>query len=287
MEQFEELLKIFRKAGVDHSKPGFYDHPNFVAKERTDPTFLQKYAYYVLNRNYDETYLKNVEKEIPMISELICSELFKEGRLGGCVDYSLLLSRILEERGIWNFVVKGSLTIEFPKHTGVNTKFFWSFDPPRQFAAAHCWVVAPPFKIIDLTIKQQPYPKNETLLLPDYICEHETQACEVTDEDLMSYDLREEIFRNQGIKFGQIKVFRPDLLELWEEFQPLQVISNNGINFKYIPVGISAPDTSFRDSTLKYNGLFGIEVYKLKILPYLKYIRCWNVDLKSFLLNFF
>ncbi len=270
MTMIQSLEAEFKKAGIGFTNPGFYDDPAFIKRENIDPDFLQEYAAYVMQRNYGSSYLAKVEQEIPLVARIINSELIKEGRFGACVDYSMLLSRVLEKRGIWNYIVKGSLTIQFPEQFGIKDKFFWSFDPSKEFAAAHAWVVAPPFDILDVTVKQQQYPKHETTLLPDLICARGLKACEISDEDLMSYDLREDIYRRSGLRKGLIEIVRPDLPRLWKRFLPLKFISENGIKLKYIPVGIAAPDTSFERSTLRYHGVLGIDLFNDIILKELE-----------------
>ena len=51
-----------------------------------------------------------------------------EGRLGACIDLSMVLSRILDAEGIWNYVVKGSLTLTFPRSVQPGPIYFWPID---------------------------------------------------------------------------------------------------------------------------------------------------------------
>jgi hypothetical protein len=44
----EDLIRDFDKKGIPYHTPGFYDHPNFLAVERMDATYLERYALFVL-----------------------------------------------------------------------------------------------------------------------------------------------------------------------------------------------------------------------------------------------
>lgn len=137
--------------------------------ERYDRDYLINYARFVQTQEYDEEYKKRAIKEIPFIAALINQELIRDGRQGACVDVSMALSRILEAEGFWNYIVNVSLTLAFSASSNVLNKYFWAVDPTNKSNNGHVWVAAPPFNIIDLTIRQQPYTHREKDYLPDMI----------------------------------------------------------------------------------------------------------------------
>jgi hypothetical protein len=137
------LESDFRRRGIDTSTPGFYDHPAFVAAEQRDNTFLNRYARYVDVRQHPEDYIHRASVEIPVIAETLHGILVQDARQGACVDMSGVLSRTLDREGFWNYVVKGSLTITFPTHSGIGQRYFRTVDR-GNFVAGHAWVVAPP-----------------------------------------------------------------------------------------------------------------------------------------------
>ena len=151
-ETHDQLRREFAGLGIPMDAPGFYDHPAFVAIEKKNPKFLEAYAKFVQSRPIDRTYIAQVRQVVGIVGPMWNEELVLDGRLGACIDLSMVLSRTLESGGVWNYVVKGALTIEFPKNSGYGKTYFWPIDIAKV-AAGHVWVCAPPYSIIDLTIQ--------------------------------------------------------------------------------------------------------------------------------------
>ena len=154
------LEKHFKKLNIDYNSIAFYDSNEFLKQEQKNNRFLELYANYVNEKKYSIEYIERAKKEIPLIAKILNQELKKDGRLGACIDISIVLSRILEKEGYWNYLTKGSLTIDFPIESKIETKYFWSVDD-GEFQSGHTWVVAPPFNVIDIALRQQPYKGEE------------------------------------------------------------------------------------------------------------------------------
>lgn len=265
-----ELENLFSLFNIDIKTIGFYDDPNFLRVENSSPSFLENYAAFVQSRIYSEAYIKKAALEIPFIVKILHDELVKDGRLGACVDASIVISRILEREGFWNYIVKGSLTIKFPPEAKLENRYFWSVDR-GEFAAAHAWVSAPPFNIIDITIQQQPFFKDEGKWLPPYIINSGYSACKIEDEDVISPELR--ILMRRSIKGDLL----PHTKENWNHFIGVfksNLVQIHELALKYIPIGISAPDEPLeRVGTLTLSGKKGGEIYKDLIIPRLKELR--------------
>nr|WP_281719610.1 hypothetical protein [Nitrosomonas nitrosa] len=269
-----DLEREFVKRGIDFASIGFYDNPTFLKIERAQPDFLANYANYVNKRAYSPEYLQRAQKEIPFIAEILHSELVTDGRLGACVDASIGLSRILEKEGFWNYIVKGSLTIEFPTKLGIANKHFWSVDVlgENEIAAAHAWVVAPPYYVVDITVSQQPYQGSEKEHIPKFICSPKFETFEVVEIDLISPSAS-EIMTLEGIKGNKLIHIKKNYHDFIETFKPC-LIELNGIKFKYITIGISAPDEPLEKvKTLKLSGKFPLEIYNALIKPKLGQFR--------------
>jgi len=264
----------FAAAGIDFSKIGFYDDPMFMACEQRDNKYLEKYAEYILGKEYTPEYIERAKNEIPFIARLLNEELIKDGRLGACIDISIGLSRILEQEGFWNYIPKGSLTIEFPSHSKISKKYFWTVDI-GNFKAGHVWVVAPPFSVIDLSIKQQAYPDNAGEYLPNFICSKSDKIAIINDSDIISPEAFLAMKR-EGIRSRWMYYIKPNWGEFQRIFRPIQVEENN-LSLKYITTGISAPDMPIEKvETLKLSGKITIEVYNDIIIPKLKEFRAAN-----------
>ncbi len=178
-----DLERIFADLEIDTSKPGFHDHPRFLAVEREDGEFFNTYAAFVHQRAYQPDYLARARAVVPTVARILYEQLVAEGRLGACVDLSMALARILERLGIWSYMVKGALTIEYPKSARLANTHFCPIN--EAGISGHVWVAAPPFRVIDLTIKRQPYASLRTpIYLPDFVLAEKGGACSPTVYDL-------------------------------------------------------------------------------------------------------
>jgi hypothetical protein len=263
----------FAAAEIDFSKVGFYDDPSFLACEQKNHLYLEKYAEYVLKRKYSSEYIERAKREIPFIAHILNEELVKDGRLGACIDISIGLSRILEQEGFWNYIPKGCLTIDFPTATKIEKKFFYSADF-GNFDAGHVWVVAPPFNVIDLSVKQQPYQDRAGEYLPNIICSTSNIEVKANDSDIISPEGR-AYMKMYGMN-GTMYDIRPDWKDFVSRFKSIAVKENN-LNFKYITTAISAPDMPIEKVvTLTLSGKYTIEVYNDIVVPRLKEFRAKN-----------
>jgi hypothetical protein len=271
----EDLEETFNELDIDSSRPGFYDDPNFLRAEQHDNRFLEKYAEYVRVRNYDSSYQARARAEIPVIVSILFQELMKDGRLGACVDIGMMLSRVLEREGFWNYIVKGSLTLSFVKATGLVRRYFWSYDPAGTpgFAAAHAWVVVPPYFVVDVAIKQQPYAEGRDLL-PDCLLDDIGLPAEAKVEDVFSPEFRALASARFGIPTASITLeIEPRLTNFLERF-PASHTTVGKVGFKYVPTAIGAPDAPFEQmNNWKVNGRLGIELYDELVAPALSRMR--------------
>ncbi|PKG86491.1 hypothetical protein CXF85_01955 [Colwellia sp. 75C3] len=265
----KKIIADFKKNNIDTSKPGFYDEPRFLRVEQGNPEYLNNYARFVQERNYSDEYLDEARKVIPLIVEELHKELLRDGRQGACVDLSMVLSRILEKEGFWNYIVKGSLTVSFPKQSGIGDRFFWSMDQ-GDFSAGHAWVVAPPFGIIDLTIKQQERDSDESQYIPELIISEVLEADKAKVEDIISPEVRLYL-QAQGLNSSNmISKVNPVLEKVLETFKTGNV-KFNGTQFKYIPVAIGAPDCPLENMVgISVDGMSAIKMYTDIVKPKLE-----------------
>ncbi|WP_179020754.1 hypothetical protein [Winogradskyella forsetii] len=266
-----DLENIFKRFHIDYKTPGFYDSQEFLFQEQRDHSFLEKYAEYINAQTYSSTYLERASGEIPFIARILNQELVKDGRLGACIDVSMVLSRILEREGFWNYTTKGSLTITFPKDSGLENKYFWTVDTGTH-SAGHSWVVAPPFTVVDLTLKQQPYSQNEQKLISDYICSTQKTETSIDELDVISPSILLDA-KLQGFKGNKLKFVGTNFLNISERFPALQIEKENNF-YKYVTVAISASEDPLETiTTLKLSNRIGIEIYNDLILPELLKLR--------------
>lgn len=265
MPQHSEVLEAFRQLGISYTSPGFYDDPAFIAAENQAPAFLETYADYIETRVFDQQYLSRARQEVEAAALFLYRELVADGRLGACIDASLTLSRFLERQGIWNYVVKGALTIRFPDGSGVPTSYFqpiMATDNPAM--AGHVWLCAPPFRIVDITITQQPYDRGQDCFLTEPILAEAGSAAQVETADM----IEEEAVSQFAAHYGRVPTLRdlqsmcPDAFSCMKKYGVIEIAKNNAV-LKYIPCGISAPDAQLEESRgLCLSGKYSSELYE-------------------------
>lgn len=269
---YKELLEEYQRNYIPIDALGFYDHPNFIKIEKQRPQYLETYAVFVKKKDYDLSYLRKAEKEIPLIASLLLNELVKDGRVGACVDISQVLSKILEKEGYWNYVVSGSVVINFPPSSRISNKYFWTFDDQINTDVGHAWCFAPPFSVIDITLRQQPYKLGEEKYISPCVLEKSESDCKVCINELCSSSFLEGralrgIVDEEGIEDIRdfLKVFKPSISNYQET------------NVKYIPCGIKAAEVGLENiKSLKLNGKYGIDIYNSIIKPELTKVRGLN-----------
>ncbi len=267
-EPFAAVAQDFESRCIPIDRPGFYDHPAFTAMEGQDPRYLNNYARFVQRKVYDKAYLSRVRSEVPFIAELFRTELVKNGRLGACVDASMALSRILDSEGFWNYCVKGALTVTYPRGSGQSPSRFYSIDE-GNFAAGHAWIVAPPFHVLDITIKQQPYNPACLPHLPDSILAEHGEPLRPQPEHVMSPIVIAH-FRSRGVSRSKmLEASTPGLGRFLATFPPYMVKWQQ-TDLDYVTVAIGASDKPLKEIVnMRYEGRYAIEVYEQIIKPQL------------------
>ena len=262
----EKIISDFKSHQIDISKAGFYDEPNFIKIERINPEYLNNYARFVQEKTYSSEYLDKARKVIPLIANELHEELLRDGRKGACIDLSMVLSRILEREGFWNYIVKGSLTVSFPNGSGIGDRFFWSIDH-GSFSAGHAWVVAPPFRVIDLTVKQQERDYTELKYFPKYIITEVLTPELAKAEDIISPEIRQAL-QIQGLNSrNMISVINPTLNKVLATFKSGSIEIKN-TTFKYIPVAFGAPDCALDNMVgISIGGMSAIDIYTKLVKP--------------------
>jgi hypothetical protein len=171
MSELKKLETKFGSLKINVHKPGFYNDLNFIKEELKNPYLLDEYASYVVHRKYDDDYLRNAKKIIENVVGFLSNEIETDGSLGTCVSASGYLVKILEELGIWSFATCGMTKLTI-KDKSIPDIYFRPYN--IHGIVGHQWVFAPPFKIIDLTLKFQKYDNSDysNLLNPFYLIEH-------------------------------------------------------------------------------------------------------------------
>lgn len=143
------LARLFSNRNISTDQVAFYNSAEFLEAERADPSFLEFYGAWVRARPRDSGYDSHARKVVPRVAQIIADEIIRDGQLGVCIDASMMLTKMLEEEGVWCYAAKGALSISEPRLE--DPTHFWMIDD--EPAAGHVWVVAPPFEIVDVTLQ--------------------------------------------------------------------------------------------------------------------------------------
>lgn len=268
---YEDIVSDFSARGIPTNSPGFFDHPAFLKIERDQPSYLNNYARFVQAQPYSEEYLARARREIPEIARLLHRELLADGRQGACIDLTMMLGKALNQEGFWNYQTKGGLTLSFPRTSGITPKYFWPADSHNP-GTGHSWLVAPPFAVIDLTIKQQHHTEGAQYL-PEYVLTEETDPVAGALDDVASPEIRASAVR-RGIPLSAILTrLYPSIEPFWRVFPP-QAFRFGELTLKYVATGVSAPDSPHdHPGAWKCNGRRAGQMYQEVILPHLRQFR--------------
>lgn len=268
MLDHEEIQRKFEVNKIPTGNPGFYDHPNFKSLEAADPQYLNNYARFVQTKSYSDEYIRSAEKKVPQIVDLIYSELVKDNKPQDSREVAMVLSKVLEKEGFWNYIVKGALSIYFPSDTNVVPKFYYPIDIIDE-EAGHYWVVVPPFTVLDITVKLQSYCGLETKYIPNFIMEKHCEPSEIDPMEVCSFEVR-HYYKSLEIPVSNLlQTIEPELLEFSKVFHPLAVRCLD-TTFKYSPCAIIAPDAIENNRSIKIHGYYGIDIYKKFVKPFIE-----------------
>ncbi len=236
----EDIVRVWKRNGLSIDQPGFYDHPSYVRAEQSQPGYINTYARYVRDQRYTEGYLARSEAIIQAAAAMLNREVIADGRTNLCMAASKVLSRILERERVWNYVVVGAFSVSMRIDGRWQTHSFYPFDV-RPVDAAHAWVVAPPFCLVDLTLRQQRYPGPAAAYLPDrlltpYTFSADVTACEVCSPALL-LGLRLKGFTDDEILNRAFQPFKQ-----FSAVFPPEVMQTASATLKYVPTRIITPE---------------------------------------------
>jgi len=245
---YDALAQKLSHRRIDTDKPNFLNDAEHIDYVGQDPQFIETYACFIQRRTYSDSYRKQSEKLIRIASQVLHQELITDGRLGACIDASGVLTQVLELLGVWSYQVVGALTVLFPPDSGIEPLYFYPYDVgKRQFAAAHSWIVAPPFAIVDVTISTQPYISGVNAFLPDVVLQPNVEIAEYTIEDVCSPSYVAAV-RDAGHDKNELdKGIHTSLAEFHSAFPPSRV-THELTELKYIPNGITSMDGTLEET---------------------------------------
>jgi hypothetical protein len=259
-----ELETLFHERGIDYQTPGFYDSPRFLAAEQRDASFLDRYAEYVDRRQYEPAYLDRIRDVVPRLSAFIYRHLLEEGRLGACIDVSGMVARMLDLEGIWAYAVGGGVTVNFPVGSGVQPSHFGVIGGESN-VAAHMWVKAPPFVVVDISLPEQQWGAARQGYFTNFVITETSRFIPVTVEQLVDMNAYDEFVAANGRRPTMRDVARriPHAFPFMERFPSFSVVSAD-LTVDYAPTKVGASLEPLAEMAHpRLNGHSPIELYRL------------------------
>lgn len=131
----------------------------------------------------------------------------------------------------------------------------------------------PPFRVVDITLRQQPYEGDMRKHIPDWVVAEDTEETRGTADDILDSDTR-ELLSLRGVKPAHyLKVWDPRLPSFLEAF-PAHIVRAGETTLKFVTVAVSAPDLPLEEITnMKFSGRPAGQVYRELVLPRLAQVR--------------
>lgn len=265
----KQLESWFAQRGIDPSRPGLHDRPEFLRAEAQDPKALNQVARLVEARSYTANELQQAERKIRVAAEAVAARIARDGRHGLCVVASGVLSRMLDELGVWNYTAKSNLTIHFPRSVSAEPRYFYAIDK-SYFEAPHAIVVAPPFTVVDITVKHQMYDKDAMAQwLPVMAATKEFRPYHVTPTELVSPEFRAELRRGGMTVENYLAREKSPMLGLMKQL-PSRELTLDGGRLGYGLVAVGGYQERLRElhgQNCSINGLTPMEIFEQDVLP--------------------
>jgi hypothetical protein len=262
------LSRLMENQGIATSGLAFYNHAKFLEEERKDPDFLELYGAWVRLRARDAQYDSHVRQIVPTIANALSQEISKDPQKGVCIDASMMLTKILELEGVWCYAAKGALTIESPQ-LGDPTHF-WMVD--KEDVAGHVWVVAPPFEIVDIALRNQLYTRGEEKLLPPSLIVEDPVLAIPRADDYLSPHVLMTLQQQYGTLPKDVHLRIVDGLSRTAAFFPSFEVCLDHAKLRYASAGVSVSEaTSIHDiRSRQWNGRSAGEIYEEIVRPLLR-----------------
>ena len=248
----DEIKALLARPG---EQPGCYDRPEYIALEKTDvEAAFQGYADFVVTREQSEAEKQRV-REVVRVATAAIAAAPRENLRGQCVTLACSLVRILERYGCWAFPMTGSARVRFPPESRLETRYLRIGDPSNVpgLVDGHAWVVAPPFDLIDASLRFQRWDGNQPKYIPATVLSANEAEHVPYQSDLWS-------LRSPP---GRV------LHSLWEKWPTRTVALLRGANATYQTHGITLPDVPLDRISLRIRGRPIAQFVEREIAPQL------------------
>jgi hypothetical protein len=262
---FDQIERFLKTRNIDTGAIAFYNDPNFLAAEQSEPAFLEFYAVFVRLRDRDAAYDSLVRSIVPRMVAKLADEIQRDGQKGVCIDASMMLMKMLELHGVWSYAVNGALTIHSPSLP--SPTHFWPIDVTP--VAGHVWLVVPPYELVDVSLACQPYFRGEHAFLPPYLIAEGGKRITPQASDYCSSELLAKLRKEHGPLPKDIHYrLNPGLQRRVKYFPSYEIVSGTA-KLHYCAGGVSASDAPSLQAiqSRRWNSLLASELYDQVIKP--------------------
>lgn len=266
----EQVQHTLSRQRISFESPGFHDSPAFLAAERADSTFIYNLARFVEARRYSVEELNTAAAKIEIAAEAVRAAVQADGRPGLCVTASGILSRMLDALGIWNYCAKSTLTIRFPPDVSRSPRFFYAIDE-GNFESPHSIVVAPPYTVIDLTVKHQAYDKAAmSTYLPQIVMSRSFNAYSWHPEDIVAPNVRPLRMKNRNELERFLSINSPQMHRTMNALPAREVQIDGGGVLQYVLTGVGGYAEQLHElvhENSRINGRRAQDIFAEDVLP--------------------
>ncbi|HEY2446044.1 MAG TPA: hypothetical protein VGI20_09930 [Rhizomicrobium sp.] len=192
---------------------------------------------------------------VPRLAAIVERRLASTNGLGACVNVATMLARMLDRLAVWSFAVRGSLTIEIPSRPKVGKRYFPECDllDHEDNVTGHGWLVAPPFLIVDSTLKHQKWVDLDPVisaLLPQLVAAEDGGIIRPRWDDVVS----DTLIRKYNVPKSELNSelpyrFKPDLARIQESL-PGRDVRSGGLSLRYIAGAVTVSDLPLEELPL-------------------------------------
>lgn len=262
------IERRLRNLGVDTHQFGFYDQPAFVEQEARDSAFLEQYALWVKTRPRTAEDDQRARRIVPALARSLTDLFQSQGMQRSCVHASAMMPRILDRLGVWSFGLKGSMTAEVPGAGLWRGQAIRDFEDFPGAELGHAWLVAPPFVIVDPTVRLQ-NPEGDAMnrYLPRIVVSEDAEIVKPRIDDVVSAELRAHYSQREGRADPQLHHrLEPNLRAFAREFPTRQILIGELV-LRYVPSGVRISDVGLEEINGQGDGLTGAQVWEDYVSP--------------------
>jgi hypothetical protein len=236
--------------------PGWYDDARFLRTAQANPALWIEYAQEAARRGAEPEAAAHARRVLDAVLPKLADLFEADGTRGDCLKRALLLHRLLESAGVWCWAAQGGMTAEFPRE--------WRLAPigyrPLNLndRPGHCWLVAPPYRVVDLSLRHQADGRAERHLPAILAVEHAESLAlsllDIADAPLLALAGNAE---------------PPPAMRAFNRDFPASRFMRERIRYRYVPTAVAIPGPPLEQWTHRFGGLTPRQIFDEIVTPVL------------------